>query len=415
MPKYIDLLRSHLTKDKKEPDTVVPEAEEILVDEQPEKDRLKASEAIKTPPRDLSRDLAVEEPAPEMADAARSQLAPPRELEKTLRDEQTWQNQPTEAGSNASNAAINWLKTCVQLTLQMFQSAASDKPASIDPLSKHTLLLVQALMKKPGGLHGLELQVVDHDYDIRNVDFDLGNLIAKSITLMLYAIKMGLRMRLSENDLHTLVLAAMLHHIGMARIPSSIRHNKGTLGNSEREEVRRAPGLGEAFLKTCGINDMGILTAASQAQERYDGSGPLGLSGNGISNTARVVGLLTVFEALVAFRPYRKRLLPRDAIQALINKHKNEFDQELLKMLIESISLYPVGSYVQLNSGDVGQIIVVNQRLPLRPKVRLSMDRHGNNIVSRLVDLQTQSNLRVSRCMYKEELSELKDQPKKDA
>ena len=203
----------------------------------------------------------------------------------------------------------------------------------------------------------------------------------------------------------------MLNHIGMAQIPISIRHKKGSLSSGERKQVQKAPRLGEAYLRSCGITDMGILTAATQAQERYDGSGPLGLSGNGISNSARIVGLLSVFEALVAFRPYRKRLLPRDAIRELIKKHKEEFDLGLLKVLIESISLYPVGSYVQLNSGDVGQILAVNPLVPLRPKVRLSMDRLGNNVISRIADLQTQPNLRVSRCMYKEELSELKDQP----
>lgn len=411
MPKYIDLLRSHLNKGKKPADDDAPKPEdEILADEQPEKERLKATEPKSAAQQDVGADMLVEEPVPEKIEAPRTPPIPAQELEKTLRDEQTWTAQTDEtASSNMENAAIRWLKTCVQHVLHLFQSAASDKPASMEPLFKHTQLLVQSLMKKPESLPGLELQVVSHDHDIRNVDYDLGDLIAKSMTLMLYALKMGLRMRLNESEMHTLVLAAMLHHIGMAQISTGIRHKKDSLSSGERDQVSKAPGFGEAYLKSCGVNDAGILTAASQAPERYDGSGPRGLSGNQISNTARTVGLLSVFEALITFRPYRKRLLPRDAISVLIKQHKEEFDQELLKYLIESISMYPVGSYVQLNSGDIGQIIVVHQRLPLRPKVRVNMDRHGNGIVPRIVDLRTQPNLRVSHCMYQEELSGLKD------
>ena len=404
MPKYIDLLRSHLQKGKIKTAAEPSETEDVLVDEQPEKGRLLASTVKKTPPQNLRSDLIVEEQVSEKTVKARSQAVPSKELEKTLRNEQPWYDQP----GDSSNAAIQWLKSCVQLTLQTFQAAGSNHPISIDALSKHTLLLVRALMKNPDGLHGLELQVSNHDHNIRNIDFDLGSLIAKSIALMLYAIKMGMRMRLSESALHSLVLAAMLHHIGMAQVPASIRHKKGALSNKEREFIRKAPNLGETYLKSCGVTDTDILAAVVQAQERHDGSGPLGLSGSGINNVARIVGLLSVFEALIAFRPYRKRLLPRDAIQELIKKHKAEFDLSLLKILIEAISLYPVGTYVQLNSGDVGQIIVVHERLPMRPKIRLSMDRYGNEIITRIVDLQTQPNLRVSRCMYKEELSELK-------
>ncbi|MDQ7012073.1 MAG: hypothetical protein Q9M29_09650, partial [Mariprofundaceae bacterium] len=68
------------------------------------------------------------------------------------------------------------------------------------------------------------------------------------------------------------------------------------------------------------------------------------------------------------------------------------------------------GTYVQLNSGDVGQVVYVHPRLPLRPKVLLSLDRHGNPIVPRAVDLRSQPNLMVQRCMYEEGLASLQQE-----
>jgi len=114
-----------------------------------------------------------------------------------------------------------------------------------------------------------------------------------------------------------------------------------------------------------------------------------------------------MFEALIHYRAYRKRLLPRDAIRELLMHHKSFFDPALLKCLIDAISLYPVGTYVQLNSGDIGQVIRENSRLPMRPTVQLSMDRHGNGIVPRDVNLQTQTTLIVEHCMYPEDVAEI--------
>ena len=245
---------------------------------------------------------------------------------------------------------------------------------------------------------------------IRDADTDLGDLVEKSVMMMLYAIKMGRQLRFNEDELHALVLAGMLHHIGMAQISADIRHKKKKLKPAEMDRIHAAPERGVEYLRQCGIRDDRILTAASQAQERFDGSGPAGLKGNEISRTARIIGLLSMFEALIHYRPYRKRLLPRDAIRELLIHHKSTFDPAFLKCLIDAISLYPVGTYVQLNSGDIGQVIRVHRRLPLRPVVHLSMDRHGNGIMPRDVNMQAQPTLMVKRCMYPEDVSEISQQ-----
>ncbi|MDQ6972676.1 MAG: hypothetical protein Q9M30_08505, partial [Mariprofundaceae bacterium] len=158
------------------------------------------------------------------------------------------------------------------------------------------------------------------------------------------------------------------------------------------------------YLRQCGILDESVLVAIEQSQERINGSGPLGLNGPEISYMARIVGLLSFFEALIHYRPYRQRMLPRDAIREIILHHKNSFDIHILKALIDAVSLYPIGTYVQLNSGDIGQVVHVHPRLPLRPTILLIQDRNGHPIAKRNIDLQMQTTLRVERCMYPEDL-----------
>jgi len=313
---------------------------------------------------------------------------------------------PAPAAAAEKKSGHDWLDRCVSLVLEIFRAAAKGVPANIEPLAAHIHLLLRSLAKKPQNVDLLELAISRRERRIRGAAPDLGDLIEKAITMMLYAVKMGLHLQLQGEELQALIVSAMLHHIGMARVPAFIRLKQEKLKESERGLINQAIRQGASYLRSCGITDQSILDTVEQARERFDGSGdPSGLKGNEISPFARIVGLLSMFEALIHFRPYRRRLLPRDAIRQLIVEHKNAFDPQMLKALIESVSLYPVGTYVQLNTGDIGQVIRVHRRLPLRPIIRLASDRHGNSIKPRDVDLQKQPNLQVEHCMYPEELA----------
>jgi len=385
MPKYIDLLRAHhpLRGSSAEPEKV--SYEHPLADEE-----TCCADSDTLPPDDDANRLVEE-------------TVDKQEIKETAAH-------ASPDGTSASDDDKQWLNQCVGHVLTFFRAAARHKPGKISLLSEHVASLLASLTKRPERVTNLELAVSSETMKIRETDADLGDLIEKSVMMMLYAIKMGLQLQFNDDELHALVLAGMLHHIGMARISTDIRHKKKKLGAMERDQIHAAPAQGAEYLRQCGIHDERILTAASQAQERFDGSGPAGLQENDISRTARIIGLLSMFEALIHYRAYRKRLLPRDAIRELLIHHKNAFDPAFLKCLIDAISLYPVGSYVQLNSGDIGQVIRVHHRLPLRPTVHLSMDRHGNGIIPRDVNMQTQPTLMVEHCMYPEDVVEISQQ-----
>jgi len=309
-----------------------------------------------------------------------------------------------------------WLTRCAQLVAELFIAARSNNPASIDPVSTHLNVILKEVAKKGNVVTDqLELEISKQTKLIGKIDPDLGSLVRKSIMMMLYAIKMGSRLHLDIEQLRLHTLAAMIHHIGMAQIPSEIRNKKERLTEEEMKEISTASEKSHAYLIQCNIADTVILLAASQAQERYDGSGPQGLAESDIAYSARMIGLLSMFEALIHYRPYRRRLLPRDAIRHLVNNFKKAFDPIMLKALIESISLYPVGTYVQLNSGDVALVVRVRPLRPLRPLILITHDSQGNEVPSREVDLQEQLSLMVERCMYREQLSTLKESSGKES
>jgi len=395
MTKYIDLLRTHYTQDKEsiaplssQPLCTVQAGDEMLEDSLPdEKPQTQKAAATSDPCEDSI--LIAEEP-------------------EALSSSDSIQPQNTEGQKKINN---HWLNSCTEHVLTLFKHAQQNTAHDISPLSKclNTLLSQLKHDEKHRVIDTLELDISQQTQQIRLLDEDLGSLVQKSILMMLYAIKAGQQLKLDHDELRAHTLAGMLHHIGMAQVPAEIRHKKTSLSKNELSEIKQAPQNGHHFLELCNITDPCILQAASQSSERYDGHGARGLSGSDIAWSARLTSVLSMFEALIHYRPYRARLLPRDAIREIVKHHKQSFDPTMLKALIESISLYPIGTYVQLNSGEIGMVTRIHPRLPLRPIVNIEMDLQGGEVPPRQVDLKAQPNLTVEKCMYKENLIDLKE------
>lgn len=324
-------------------------------------------------------------------------------------------SKPTGANEVRNTKISEWLTICTKQVAKLFKAACAGSVASIEPISTHLNIFLEKAAEDSTNIDALELEISRQTEQLRMLDPNLGSPIQKSIMMMLYAIKMGHQLKLNRDEICSHTLAAMLHHIGMAQISPEIRKKKTPLTKKEQNVISTASKKSRKYLMQCNVADTVILDAASQAQERYDGSGPQELSGSDITYSARMIGLLSMFEALIHYRPYRHRLLPRDAIRHLVNHHKKAFDPVMLKALIESISLYPVGTYVQLNSGDVALVVRVRPLRPLRPQVLITHDSQGNEVSSREVDLQKQPSLTIERCMYKEQLSTLKESVEKES
>jgi len=404
MTSYIDLLRAH--QHKKNIASSVEDKRPSVSQAAAESDDFNSS---------FDADLLPEDPAIE-----------PHTSNETLGEFLLDENTSSESATihpeqdipilSEHNKQNDWLSTCVEHITSIFQHAQQNSAANINALSSCLNELLTQLKhdQDQSQINKLELNIAQQTQNILHSHPELGSLIQKSVMMMLYTIKSGQRLKLSNHELRIQTLACMLHHIGMAQIPASIRNKKEKLTRDELAQIRQSPQHGINFFELSNISEKSILDATSQATERYDGSGSKGLSGSDIAWSARLTGVLSMFEALIHYRPYRARLLPRDAIREMVKNHKKSFDPAMLKALIESISLYPIGTYVQLNSGDVGLVVHVHPRLPLRPIVDIRMDKQGNPVPPRQVNLQKQPNLMIEKCMYEEALGELGEEDEKE-
>jgi len=304
-------------------------------------------------------------------------------------------------------AMITWLQNMNQTLLRMFTSVQNNEPINLSILDEQLSTLFDQVQTSTDVLNTLELEI---SAQLKNNDntHPHADLAQKSIMMMLYSTKVGTQLNLQLHELLPYVIAAMLQHLGMAMVPSNIRQKTKKLTRDESKQIKQAPQMALDYLQAHNITHEQLIPAISQNSERYDGSGPEGLEGHDIAWVARLTSLLSTFEAMTHFRAYRQRLLPRDAIREIIKEHKKEFDPSILKALIESISLYPVGTIVQINTGEIGHVTQVHTQLPLRPCVLITMDRQASPIDERKIDLAKQSNLIITESFFEKDLAEIR-------
>lgn len=202
-----------------------------------------------------------------------------------------------------------------------------------------------------------------------------GLVISNLINTAIMSIKIGMGLKYSREDLLRLGLAAILHDAGMCLIPDDILNKQGPLSAEERNLIKRHPEQGAQAIRRLGEGAVWIADIVLQEHERTGGQGyPHGLKGAEIHEYAQIIGLADTFEALLHARPHRKRFLPHEAVRELVVKEKTSFPTRILKCLIQQFSVFPLGTRVQLNTGEIGEVVQLHPQYPLRPVIKVYMD-----------------------------------------
>jgi hypothetical protein len=197
-------------------------------------------------------------------------------------------------------------------------------------------------------------------------------LITNLINVSILGTKVGIGLGYYGEELDRLALGGLVHDIGLFAVPASLIAKAGRLTTDERMLIERHPNLGAQVIHRLGPEYHWLTQVVMQAHERVDGCGyPNRLKGRQMGEMAQILGVVDVFDALVSDRPYRRRLLPHEAVKELLVVERTAFPREILKALIEQLSVYPLGTRVRLTTGEVATVERVNSRHPLRPVVHV--------------------------------------------
>ncbi|MHB8830394.1 MAG: HD-GYP domain-containing protein [Syntrophales bacterium] len=215
-----------------------------------------------------------------------------------------------------------------------------------------------------------------------NFDNEQDYYILQPIHTMIYALKIGLRLNYPRRRLLELGLAALLQNVGMFLVPDAIVGKTGSLTDEEIAVIKKHPETGRDLLLPFQKDFPAVVEAVYQHHERENGKGyPQGLKSGEIVEYAQIIGICDSYESMTHNRPHKKALLQFTSVRQLIEAKERLFAPRILKVFLDEMSLYPVGSYVKLNNGAIGRVIKTNKSQPVKPLLRIIFDGLGHRSI----------------------------------
>lgn len=195
------------------------------------------------------------------------------------------------------------------------------------------------------------------------------------LQVAVYLVALGRHLGLPKHMLDRLCLIGLLLDIGKIKLPNELLLKSGRLTSEEFETVKSHVQIALEILKETPDLHPDILLAIAQHHEREDGSGyPAGLSGNEISFFGRMSAIVDSFAALTNPRSYAEAMPAYEALQSLINFNPGLYQATMVEQFIQAIGVFPVGSMVELSSGEVAVVISHSKVRRLKPRVLIISD-----------------------------------------
>lgn len=225
--------------------------------------------------------------------------------------------------------------------------------------------------------------------------------VTHSVNVTFYSLLIGLALQYNNQKLNDLGLGTMLIDAGMAKIPIYIVHKQSNLTDQEFKQIKAHPLLGYRSLKELGKLKETSAIICLQHHEQYDGKGyPKGWKGNEIDEFGRIGAIADNYEAQISNRSYRKGVYFYHAMRNLLSTGVNKFDPVILRVFLSRMSVYPIGSIVEMNDSSIGIVIGSIPEKPLRPFIKLIFDKEGKKQEKTLIlNLLGEANLYIVKAL----------------
>jgi HD-GYP domain-containing protein (c-di-GMP phosphodiesterase class II) len=234
-------------------------------------------------------------------------------------------------------------------------------------------------------------------------------LSTSAVNCSILAAVIGQQLKFSHSRLMELVTGAILHDAGMLRINELILNKKEKLKDEELRLIMTHTPISYVIISKEMKLPEDVAAIGIYHHERWDGTGyPKKLKGEEIPLFARIVSVADAYEAMVNKRPYRKPLIGYSAIKNILNDNGTHFDPNILGTFLKCIGIYPIGSFVLLNSNIICKVIDLNATSPMRPQVELLLDSSGKKLKKReKIDLSSNDQFFILKAIDPEAFKDL--------
>ncbi|MGZ3183987.1 MAG: HD-GYP domain-containing protein [Telluria sp.] len=181
--------------------------------------------------------------------------------------------------------------------------------------------------------------------------------VRHSLDTAIIAMLVARALKHSPDDVLTVVLAAMTMNVGMLEHQERMQKSSEPLSTEDVALIREHPEAGVALLRRAGIKDELWLSCVALHHENEDGSGyPFGKAHGDIPALAKIISLADRYCARVSARAYRKPMVPNHALRDILLARKTSFDEQLAAVFIRELGVYPIGTFVRLQNGEIGVV-----------------------------------------------------------
>lgn len=250
----------------------------------------------------------------------------------------------------------------VKRTLKSIRDAiANAETVSLNEVGKQVAEMARSVERNPEAMIWLAR--------LRSTDqYSYDHALDVSVHMMVFARFLGLAPKIIEQ----LGIAGLMQDIGKIDIPSCVLNKPDNLTDEEYKLVQSHVASSLEMLLGQPTFPNHVLEIVASHHERADGSGyPRRLKGERISFHGELAGLVDTYCAMTRDRAYGTAISSQKALESLIGMRGSKFREPVVDQFIQCIGLYPVGSLVELNTGEVGVVIQQNQVRRLKPRLMI--------------------------------------------
>ena len=190
------------------------------------------------------------------------------------------------------------------------------------------------------------------------------------VQVAVYLVAFGRHLGFPKAQLADLGTIGLLLDIGKIRLPRELLEKQGRLTSGEFETVKAHVQHGLDILEETPNFHVDVIEGIAQHHERMNGSGyPRGIKELEIGIFGRMAGIADCFAALTKARPYADAVSSYEALRSLSSWAGEFFHEPLVEQFVQAVGVFPVGSLVELSSGEVAVVVTHNKVRRLKPRV----------------------------------------------
>lgn len=267
---------------------------------------------------------------------------------------------------------------CIKKTNEIFDDLRFG--SSLDVLSVKSTVqsMTSSILRNPDAL---KLMCVLEERD--------NNAVTHAMHVCILTLAFAYYLGLKKDMIQQLGIGALLHDIGETKLPQGLFWKSAPFTEEEKEQVYKHTEYGVEIIKDVpGLHPV-VIDIIRDHHERLNCSGfPKHAGGDEISYNAMLVSIVDVYDSVTMGYEGKSVVSCTDALKSMYNWRNELFQGELVEHFIQCLGIYPIGSVVKLNSGEIGIVVTFDDCSRLAPRVMMLLDKERNYYpVPRMLDL----------------------------